>query len=59
MTIIITLAYLDAGTAGIIIQIIIAAVATGGFTIKLFWRKIIARVRKMSQRNKNQNEIKQ
>ena len=34
------LAYLDPGTGSVILQAIIAAIATAGATIAFYWRKI-------------------
>ena len=40
------LAYLDAGTGSLIIQVLIGIVAGGAVTVKLFWGKITRRFRR-------------
>lgn len=42
------LAYLDPGSAGIILQMLVGGIAAGALSIKLFWRRIlrVLRIRK-------------
>lgn len=40
------LAYLDPGSGGLIIQIVIAALLGGGLMVKTFWRQITGLFRK-------------
>ena len=42
-------AYLDAGTGSYVIQIVIASLAAALFSIKLWWRRIVATVSQMWQ----------
>jgi hypothetical protein len=40
------LAYIDAGTGSIIIQVVIASLAGGAFAVKIFWKKITGRLKR-------------
>lgn len=51
------LAYLDPGTGSIILQAIIAAIATAGATITFYWRKIKNKIKNIfSKKNKDLSE---
>ncbi len=50
--------YLDAGTGSYMIQIIIAFAAGGAFAIKIFWRRIYAFIKRVSSRNKKNEQDK-
>jgi hypothetical protein len=43
-------AYLDPGTGSLFFQVFLAALLAGLFTIKVFWRKIIAFIKNLFSR---------
>ena len=49
-----TYAYLDPGSGSIILQAIVAAIAAGGVTIKIYWQK----VKSLFKKNKKKEEDK-
>jgi|WetSurMetagenome_2_1015567.scaffolds.fasta_scaffold130625_2 hypothetical protein len=50
------LAYIDAGTGSIIIQVVIAVIAGGGVAVKLFWKNITRRFRHPEKEKKEESK---
>jgi energy-coupling factor transporter transmembrane protein EcfT len=46
-------AYLDAGTGSYFIQILIAFIAAGLFSLKMFWKKIWTFIKSIGKRSNN------
>lgn len=46
------IAYVDPGTGSYVLQVLLAGILAGLFTIKLFWRRVIDRIRSMWARKR-------